>query len=431
MSHFNTIGRRDFLKRSSLLTLAPTVPSFLPRSLKAATLGDATSGDDGKILVVLQLNGGNDGINTIIPFGDDGYAQSRDRLRIPTPRILKVSEQVGFHPNMRGAAELFEAGRLSVVQGVGYPNPNRSHDVSMSIWQTARFDTSDHKSVGWIGRAIDQQLELASSEDAKADRDWSIVNRGPHTMLMGDESPPIAIRGRQARSVALEHLKDLRLHVAAASGNEDDAPQADRLREPNESDDLLSFVRRSQADAFLTSSLLEEVTRQNAGDASAYPSTELAGRLKMIAQLIKADFSTPVYYAIQPGYDTHAGQAQNHARLLTELSGALKAFQDDLQAAQLDDRVLVMCFSEFGRRVKENGSFGTDHGTSGPVILAGSALKPGFVGETPSLTDLENGDLKTHIDFRSLYASVLEQWLKLPSDDSLGGSFDHLELFDL
>jgi len=324
-AHFN---RRQLLQRSALIALAPTVPTFLSRTVRAME-----PHNDGRILVVIQLSGGNDGINTVVPFADEGYAQHRDKLRLSTSRLIKVNEQVGLHPALRPAADLLEDGRLAIVQGVGYPNPNRSHDVSMAIWQTARFDPAEHKTFGWIGRAMD-------GHSAPADG-------SPHSILLGDENPPITLRGRRSTSVSLAHLNDLKLN----SGTE-------LFRTPvaDSDNDLLAFARRASLDARSTADLIDEVAKNSTTDGSSYPKTGLAGRLKSIAQLIKADFATPVYYAIQSGYDTHAAQLPTHARLLRELAGAMQAFLDDLQAAGLSERVITLCFSEFGRRVKENAS---------------------------------------------------------------------------
>ncbi len=401
--------RREFLTRSSLIALAPSVPVFLARAASAAE-----TSYDGRILVVIQLSGGNDGINTVVPYTDEGYAKHRDKLRLPTEQLIKVNDQVGLHPSLRPMADLLEDGRLAIVQGVGYPNPNRSHDVSMAIWHTARMDRDEHKTFGWLGRAMDERPVPADG--------------APHAVLLGDDSPPVALRGRRSTSVALANLQDLKLasrptlpdhRLAAAPG-----------QDQNQDDDLAAFARRAALDAYATADLIENVTQNVANDRSAYPATQLAERLKSVAQLIKANFGTPVYYAIQPGYDTHAVQLPTHARLLRELAGALKAFLDDLRTARLDDRVLVLCFSEFGRRVQEDASLGTDHGTAGPVFLAGPRVAAGMVGPTPSLIDLEDGDLKAAIDFRQVYATILHQWLGITSPGVLTNSFELLPIFN-
>jgi uncharacterized protein (DUF1501 family) len=396
------LNRRDFLRRSTLLALAPAVPGFLARTARAAA-----PQRDGRVLVVLQLDGGNDGINTVVPFKDEGYAKYRKVLRLPTERLVKVNDRMGLHPSLAEFGKLLEAGQLAVVQGVSYPNPSRSHFRSMAIWHSARLDAEEHTGLGWLGRALDDAPKGAG---------------GTAALLVGSGPPPVALRGRRAVAAAVERLEDFALEGAA------DARKALGAAEP--ADDLTAFVRRSMLDAYDTSARLATLAAPK-GDGGRYPATELGGRLRLIAGLLKAGFGTRVYYALHPGYDTHGSQLSTHARLLLELSTALKAFLDDLAAAKLADRVAVLLFSEFGRTVAENGSAGTDHGTSGPVFLAGPAVKGGLAGTTPSLLDPDpkHGDLKVGLDFRRVYATVLEDWLGLPGKTALGGAFERLPLF--
>ena len=396
------LTRRDFLKTSSLLVLAPTVPAFLARTARA-TQAQA----DGRVLVVVQLDGGNDGINTVVPFRDDGYARHRERLRLPAESLVRINDQLGFHPALGDFGTLLEAGRLAVVQGVGYPNPNRSHFRSMAIWHSARLDPEDHTGDGWLGRALDDSRPSAE---------------GPTCLLVGASPPPAAIRGRRVASAAIERAEDFAL-ASAADARAAIGPAA-------AGDDLAAFVRRSMFEAYAASDRLAAGARTGDG-ATRYPASQLGGRLRLVARLLKAGFRTRIYYTLQPGYDTHAAQPQTHANLLSELARALKAFLDDLSASRLDDRVAVLCFSEFGRTVAENGSAGTDHGTAGPVFLAGRSVRGGLVGATPSLVDLDptHGDLRVGIDFRRVYAGILQDWLGVPSRDALGAVFERLPLF--
>jgi len=396
-----------------LIGLSSTVPQFLHRSVFA------TEATNDKILVVIQLDGGNDGINTLVPYTDEGYAKHRTALRIPTDKLIKINDRVGFHPALRPAANLLEDGRLAMVQGVGYPNPNRSHDVSKSIWQTARFDPTEYQSFGWLGRATDERAQE--------------TDRTPHSILFGDEAMPVALRGRRSTAISLANLNDLKLtdEGMRSSSQKSNASVEDSLTshaEPTQPNDLLAFTRRASLDAYTTSDLIDELKSKHAEDASKYPSTALANRFQSIATLIKAGFTTQVYYAIQSGYDTHAAQLPTHARLLAELAGGLKAFHDDLKNTGLDDRVITFCFSEFGRRVQEDSSLGTDHGTAGPVFLSGSSVQAGLIGEPPSLTDLEDGDLKTQFDFRRVYASLLKNWLNVSPQKVLAGQFEAMPL---
>jgi uncharacterized protein (DUF1501 family) len=390
------LNRRDFLRSSSLLALAPTVPAFLARTARAAE-----PERDACVLVVIQLDGGNDGINTVVPFADEGYARYRKVLRLPRDRLVKVNDRVGLHPSLGGFGKLLESGRLAVVQGVGYPNPNRSHFQSMAIWHTARLDAEQQVGLGWLGRGLDEA-------------------KGATSLLVGSGPPPVALRGRRAVASAIERLDDFTLAAGA------DPRRALAPDEP--ADDLTAFVRRSMLDAYATADRLAGAAAAK-GDEVRYPDGGLGSRLRLIARLVKVGIGARVFYTTQGGYDTHSSQLAAHGNLLFELSGAVKAFLDDLAAAGLAERVAVLCFSEFGRRVQENGSAGTDHGTAGPVFLAGAGVRPGLVGATPSLLDLEDGDLKMGVDFRRVYASVLEDWLSLPSRAALGRTFERLPLF--
>lgn len=392
--------RRDFLKTSSLIALAPSVPSFLRDSV-----ADEASSSNERVLVVIQLGGGNDGINTVVPYADEGYAKHRKELRLPESDLVKLDDAIGLHRSLRGISELMEEGRFSIVQGVGYPNPSRSHDVSMSIWQTARMDPALHSSFGWLGRGMDDVQRAP--------------NGAAHAMLIGDETTPKALLGRKSIATTMSKLDEMQL--------QSNAGMAALRRQNVAGNDLEAFVTRSMLDAYTTSDLIETISQDTTTSAN-YPNSRLAQRLQTIAGLVKADLGTKVYYAIQPGYDTHSNQLTTHSRLLSELSNSLQAFQNDLATSGLDDRVLTLCFSEFGRRVDENGSKGTDHGTAGPIFLSGPSVKPGMIGQTPSLTDLVDDDLAMQCDFRRVYASLLEDWLGLPSRVALGGEFEKLSL---
>jgi len=407
-------SRRDFLRAglhmSTLVALAPTVPGFLVRTARATE-----PARDGRLLVVVQLDGGNDGINTVVPFADEGYAKHRKSLRWRTDRLLKINREVGWHPAMADAAKLMESGRLAVVQGVGYPNPSRSHFKSMAIWHSANVNlprtdvddatAEDKAALGWIGQALDEGRKPADGS--------------PAAQFVGSGSMPEALRSRRSVASAITRAEDTVLMLPAVARSAVGRGGAS---------DLAAFVRRSMLDAYSTSERLAEVLRSDDRGAN-YPATTLAGRLRTIARLIKGGAGTRVYYTSQGTYDTHYAQEPAHGILLGELAGALRAFLDDLAAAKLADRVAVLCFSEFGRRVQENGSQGTDHGTAGPVFVAGPAVRAGLVGATPKLLDLKDGDLRSGIDFRQVYATILMDWLGLPAKPSLGGNFERLPLF--
>ena len=395
-------SRRAFLKstlrNSALLSLTPAVPSFLARTARAVP----TSRDD-RILVVLFLDGGNDGVNTVIPYRDEGYARHRKELRLRTDQLIKIDDRIGLHPSLRGFGKLLESGRLAVVQGVSYPNPNLSHFRSSAIWRSARLEEPEQEGHGWIGRALD------STRDSKSGTAQSV--------FVGEGTLPVALRGRRSVALAMRSPKDLVLDPAAAA-----VPPAGRR-----ADGPADFARQTLVDAFASSDVMADLLTKKS-DGLAYPDTDLAGRLQVVAQLIKAGMPARVYYTSQRGYDTHVLQLPTHARLLGHMGDALLAFLDDLGAAGLAERVSVLVFSEFGRRVKENASKGTDHGTAGPVFLAGPRVRPGPVGSVPSLTDLESDNLKWSIDFRRVYATVLESWLGLASKEVLGGAFEPLDV---
>jgi uncharacterized protein (DUF1501 family) len=269
----------------------------------------------------------------------------------------------------------------------------------MAIWHHARLASSEHDTIGWLGRTADV---LKRPESSPAD-----------SVYIGAEAVPVALRGRRANSVSLETAADLKL-VADVAAKE----------VPHDATDLSAFVQRSLEASYEAA---RRFSQSAAGPATGYPATQLAGKLHLIAQLLKLGGGTRIYYASQPGYDTHSTQAYQHTRLLREFSAALAAFLNDLKAAGLEERVIVMAFSEFGRRVQENGSAGTDHGAAAPLFLAGGGVRGGLVGRHPSLTDLDRGDLKMSIDFRQVYATLLTNWIGASAEKVLGQSFSQLD----
>lgn len=391
---------QEMLRHAPLVALAPAVPNFL-----ASTARAAPAGADGRVLVVIQLDGGNDGTNTVVPFKDEGYARHRQKLHLPATSLIKVGDEVGLHPALKDFGQLLEDGRLAIVQGVGFPNPNRSHFEAMAIWHSARQDPEGRNGLGWIGRALDIDPKPTSGV--------------PASLFVGPGAVPPALRGRRSVASALSRPDDFLLPERSNLGL--------ATPRPGQADDALAYIRRSTLDGYATAERVAAAVQVKEG-AAAYPATQLAGQLRLVARLLKADLGTRVYYTMQPGYDTHSGQAAAHSELLGELSGALRAFLDDLAATRIAERVVVLCFSEFGRTLRENGSMGTDHGTAGPVFLAGPGVKAGLIGKTPNLTDLSDGDLKITTDFREIYTTLLEEWLKLPAEAAVGEEFGHLPL---
>jgi uncharacterized protein (DUF1501 family) len=393
--------RRQFLKQSALVSLSPWIPAFLSRSMAAEN-----AKPDDRILVVLQLDGGNDGLNTVIPYADENYEKNRKELRIAKKDILKLNDAIGLHPAMKPAAKLFEEHRLSVIQGVGYPNANRSHFESMAIWHHARLDARDHDSIGWLGRAIDTAPNTESSL--------------PQLIQVGSEALAVAVRGRRCVAAALSDEAEMKLLNPIQSAAKP-APDAE---------DVQAFVTRTVDQSFAAANEFANSDAKQSPSGATYPNSALASKFQLISRLIKLDGGTRVYYVSQSGYDTHSAQLYTHQRLLYEMAQAVKAFQDDLRASNLEDRVALVAFSEFGRRVQENGSAGTDHGVAGPILIAGTKLRTGIVGEHPSLTDLDEGDLKMAIDFRQVYAAVLKDWLSIDPAPILGAQ-PPLDLFTM
>lgn len=406
-------NRRDFLKSSSLLAWGLSVPAFLGRTALAAEPA-GKKGAKETILVVVQLTGGNDGLNTVIPFADADYYKYRPTIQIPKDQVKKLNDSFGLHPSMTGLADLYQEKALSIIHGVGYPNPSQSHFRSMDIWQAG--STSEILAEGWLGKALKK------------------VQTGAFHVAAGNESAPLALTGSPVRAPSITSLEDFQLKTAAAS-NADKKNQKKVIEgaaaATSSHPGLLDFVQKTALNTYASSQRLQEIGK-NYEPKAVYPETGLANRLKLAAQLINADIGARIFYVGIDGFDTHANQggpAGAHANLLTEVSGAINAFYKDLAARGHADRLLITTFSEFGRRAKENGSKGTDHGSGAPMLLVGGKVKAGFVGEHPSLTKLEDGNLKHAIDFRQVYASILDQWLGVSSELVLGSKFKPVQIF--
>lgn len=411
--------RRELIRMgiggSALLAGGLTVPTFLARSALAMTEAKT----DGKILVVLQLDGGNDGLNTVVPHADDTYQKSRPKLALKAKDIKPIDDRVGLHASLDSFAKLLEDGRLAIVQSVGYPNPNRSHFESMAIWQTARAKPGVEEP-GWLARAIDAS-PARPGDDAPA-------------LHIARQALPQALRGGRQHVPSLATLEQFhrRLGMPENLGTADQRAALDAIAGGGGAggdNPLLQFVTRSTLVSYASSARLESVLK-NDEDTQPYPEDYgLAQRLKLIASLIRSGLSTPIYYTQLGGFDTHANQLYSHPGLLRELGRSLLAFLNDLDHAGIGERVAVLVFSEFGRRLRENASGGTDHGTAGPVFLLGKGVAAGLQGPYPDLSVLEGGDPSHAIDFRSVYATVLDRWLNLPAESTLGAVFEPLPLF--
>jgi len=419
--------RRKFLRTGALGGAAAwTIPAFLEKTFFALDAAAADSavqvatGKDSQILVVLQMAGGNDGLNMVVPYVDDAYHAARPTLGIRGDRTLKINDYLGLHPRMTGLRGLYDGGNLALIQGVGYPNPNRSHFRSTDIWQTAS-DANKVESKGWLGRYFDSCCE---GED-------------PTVGVAVGGQAPLAFADKSGKGITLSKPEQFRF--AAGNASTDEA-----FREMNAGDsdnaggsveslagsmamngDALDFVKRTALDAQVSSDKILAITRHTK-PSSSYPQGKLASDLNLVGRLIAGGLPTRVYYVSQGGYDTHSGQAGAHEKLLGEMDAALTAFVADLKEQGNLDRVVVMTFSEFGRRVAENASGGTDHGAAAPMFVLGGGVKGGLYGAAPSLTKLEAGDLVHTVDFRKVYATVLDNWLHAPSEQILTRKFPPL-----
>jgi uncharacterized protein (DUF1501 family) len=422
------LTRRHFLRTSILgAALSWTVPVFVERtfSLLNAEAAESTTqiatGKDHPILVVLQLAGGNDGLNALVPFADDLYYRARPTINIPRDKVLGLDGYVGFNPRMAPLKNLFDQGKLALIQGVGYPNPNRSHFRSTEIWQTAS-EADKFLKTGWIGRYFDN---CCSGEDATVG--VTIGSQLPQTFT-AERSTGIAMTqsgrlgfGKEADASEQQVFNELNgitpdhdLNSGASIGS---------INGPNEPTlSTVEYLQRTALDAQVGTDKIESVLKRTKAEA-VYPKTPLGNELSLIARLISGGLPTRVYYASQGGYDTHNAQENSHNNLLGQLADALTAFSNDLTSKGIWDRVLVMTFSEFGRRVSENASKGTDHGTAAPMFICGGTVKPGLYGKHPSLSQLDQGDLIHTVDFRSVYATVLNRWMKASASKILGRDF--------
>ena len=366
----------------------------------------------------------------MVPFGMGEYYKARPGIGVPADQVLNVGgDGVGLHPGLKGLKSLYDEGMMGVVQGVGYPNPNRSHFKSMDIWQTADMNgTGD----GWLGRYLDAECcGYGKGESGKADGSKPAEKKpttveGMPSVSIG-RTAPLALNGRAAKPVSFETAD-----LFKWSGEDIHESLKDPYHAMNRRGEATGVAEDSNAAFLLRTAMDAQVASDTIRKAVAatplvtYPNSGVARDLQMVAKMIRAGLKTRVYYVSHGGFDTHAGQggAQGrHAQLLTQWGDSIKAFYDDLKKQGNDQRVLTMSFSEFGRRVSQNASQGTDHGTAAPLFMFGPMVKPGVLNPHPSLKDLDQGDLKHTVDFRSVYAGVLDTWLKGDSKYALEGTF--------
>lgn len=393
------IKRKEFLQIGSLATASLMLPKFLK-----AFEGQNLVPPGNKVLVVLQLSGGNDGLNTIIPIRNDIYYRERPKLGIQKQAALSLTDEAGIHPALSYFKELYDDGSLGIMNNVGYPNPDRSHFRSMDIWQTAS-DSNQYVSTGWIGRYLDAQC-------SGCDR--------PTQALEIDDVLSLALKGEEMKGLALTDPKKL-----FNSSNEKYFRQINEAHEDHEA--AADYLYKTLSETLSSADYIYQQSRRYHSTA-AYPATALAKNLKTIASLILSDINTKVYYVSLGSFDTHINQEAQQKRLFTELNEAMKPFVQDLKNNNRFQDVVIMTFSEFGRRVSQNASGGTDHGTANNMFFIGGGLKQkGMINELPDLTNLDQGDLKFTVDFKNVYATLLGNWLAADHQKILGREYKMMQ----
>jgi len=407
-------NRRAFLSQSlGVAVLGGTMPSFFGSAASAQplpTLGASIDPDN--VLLVIQMGGGNDGLNTVVPYSDDAYHRVRPVIGIAENSVLKINERVGLNPALAGLDELYKDGRVAIVQGVGYPNPNRSHFEATQIWETA---SPDHPATnGWLGRYLDRAVAQSPANPSDAARLFPAVALG--------DTVPTALIAQHVDVPAIGALNTYGLNTGKDAASKQTAGVLYDGAKPGQSP-YLTMIETTARNAMHGGDILRA---KIAGYVPAveYPKDGFAQQLRLAAQIVGSRIGTRVIFVSIGSFDTHAGQRAQQDRLLGYLGNGLRAFYKDLEAHGVADNVLALTFSEFGRRVAQNASNGTDHGTAMPLFVLGGKVKGGVYGEHPSLTDLDRGDLKYATDFRSVYATVLQRWLGRESTGIIAGTFD-------
>ena len=410
--------RRDFIQVMLPIAGLPIVWPMWSFSKPLRKLGKSNYPvnfpDDGRVQVLVQCAGGNDGLNTIIPYTNDIYYNERPQLAIPKSETIQIANglDLGFHSAMSGFKSLYDAGNLAIIQGVGYPNPDRSHFRSTDIWLTGSSSDAVGET-GWLGRYFD--MLCPDGEPCGT--------FGPPAIQIGLTSS-LALLGRQQKGITLQNPVQFYDLVTRLGEGHDPQPG---MIPATPAEHELEFLRNTEASAFQFAGEIIDAYQKNDNQVH-YPNQSLATQLAIVARLIAGGLSTRIYIVSIRGFDTHANQANAHANLLGQLSTAIQLFQQELEIFGVADRVAGMCFSEFGRRVRGNASNGTDHGTAAPQFLFGNPVIGGVHGSHPDLANLENGDIKYQFDYRQIYASLLEQWLAGDANAILGENFSTLPL---
>jgi uncharacterized protein (DUF1501 family) len=408
-------SRRDFITRGMYgLGLGAGLPFVLSRTSAAlaaqALEGTSVEKHANRILVVIELSGGNDGLNTVVPFGDAAYYQARPKLGIAEREVITIADGFGFHPSMVGFERLYKDGALAVVHGCGYDHPSLSHFSSMGFWHTGVPNGGE--SLGWLGRLADETLAAGQRN--------LIVNLGT--------SQSLAVRSREHSPLVFDDPARFRREGTDAEKQTLAALSQSR----STSNATLEFLASTAHNATQSSDFVRRASSSYRTPVDYGQGGGLGGNLQRVAALIAAEMPTRLYYVTYQGnnFDTHVQQADLHSRLLMYTADAVRGFIDDVRRLGRGDDVAVMIFTEFGRRVEENGSLGTDHGTATPMFIVGKGVKGGLYGRHPSLTDLDDGNLKMTTDFRRVYATMIDEWLGCSQTSViLKGRFETLKVF--
>lgn len=393
--------RRDFLKNSSLASGALFVPSFLKAfdGIPSVITGN-------KKLVIIQMSGGNDGLNTLVQFNNDIYFNKRNTIALKKENLLKVTDEIGLHESLSGFKSLYDNGYVSIMNSVGYPNPSRSHFRSTDIWHTAS-GSEEYLRTGWVGRYLEQ------------------VSKKPLGAIEVDDTLSLLMKGNNINGIA---TKDARLFYRTTQdpyfGKVLNGYTDTHLSEHN-----LGYLYKTVIDAKSSAKHIYEKTKTYKTQQE-YPTNTFGKQLKTISEFINSGLETQIFYASLGGFDTHANQINSQKRLLKVYSDGITAFIEDLKNTGALKDTIVLTFSEFGRRLKQNAANGTDHGAANLAFLMGENLKyPGMYNKPANLVDLDsNGDIKYEIDFRGIYASLLKDWLEMEPSHIINGKFNTLGL---
>ena len=395
------IKRRSFLQVGSLATASLMVPKFL-KAFEGKNMVPAGN----RVLVILQLSGGNDGLNTVIPYRNDIYYKSRPGIGIEKSKILSLTDEVGLHPALSGLKELYDDGSLGILNNVGYPNPDRSHFRSMDIWQTGS-DSKDYWTTGWLGRYLDAQCKGCDK---------------PTYALELDDMLSLAMKGEEAKAIAMKDPKRL-----FGTANQRFFKEVMKNHKDEPGEQPVDYLYKTMAETISSADYIFEKSKFHPSTAD-YPKTDLGQNMKTIASLIFSDINTKVYYVSLGSFDTHVNQQMQQQNLFTQMNDAVKSFVKDLKSNGRFNDVMLMTFSEFGRSVSQNASGGTDHGTANNMFLAGGGLKQkGVINAMPDLADLDEGDLKYKIDFKNVYATILKNWLGADDTKILNSKYESLK----